>query len=141
MFFVYDKALNEKEFTLEVLIIAVEDNTEFQKTTVSESNISISSSDDFKSANTIGNSTFEVNGNVVILQDGTTLSFSEGGVGTLANGNITWNPDATEATFNFTGMSGGATPFYETVTPGPGVITDVNENLLSTDSVIATGGF
>ena len=41
MFFVYDKALNEKEFTLEVLIIAVEDNTEFQKTTVSESNISI----------------------------------------------------------------------------------------------------
>ena len=41
MFFVYDKALNEKEFTLEVLITAVEDNTEFQKTTVSESNISI----------------------------------------------------------------------------------------------------
>ena len=41
MFFVYDKALNEKEFTLEVLITAVEDNTEFQKATVSESNISI----------------------------------------------------------------------------------------------------
>ena len=38
-------------------------------------------------------------------------------------------------------MSGGATPFYGTVTPGPGVITDVNGNLLSTDSVIATGGF
>ncbi len=117
------------------------DNKEFKKATVSESNISISSSDDFKSANTIGNSTFEVNGNVVILQDGTTLSFSEGGVGTLANGNITWNPDATEATFNFEGMAGGSTPFYGTVTPGPVVITDVNGNLLSTDSVIATGGF
>lgn len=139
MFFVYDKALNEKEFTLEVLITAVEDNTEFQKATVSESNISISSSDDFKSANTIGNSTFEVNGNVVILQDGTRFTFSEGDANAI--GNITWNLDATEATFNFTGMSGGATPFYETVTPGPGVITDVNGNLLSTDSVIATGGF
>ena len=139
MFFVYDKALNEKEFTLEVLITAVEDNTEFQKATVSESNISISSSDDFKSANTIGNSTFEVNGNVVILQDGTRLTFSEGDDNAI--GNITWNPDATEATFNFTGMADGSTPFYGTVTPGPGVITDVNGNLLSTDSVIATGGF
>ena len=88
---------------------------------------------------TAGNSTFEVNGNVVILQDGTRLTFSEGDANAI--GNITWNPDATEATFNFEYMAGGSTPFYGTVTPGPVVITDVNGNLLSTDSVIATGGF
>ena len=74
-----------------------------------------------------------------ILQDGTRFTFSEGDANAI--GNITWNLDATEATFNFTGMSGGATPFYGTVTPVPVVITDVNGNLLSTDSVIATGGF